>query len=665
MRWAALIFRQSAPRPRWLAEGDGTRRDVVFHAHGGLTDEAEGLAIALKQIPWWLANGVYPIHFVWESGLFESLVDRILGRRAPGTRGWTDRLVEEAARACRGIWTQMKVSAERASRAAVEPGGPEGGAHFVARRLGAFCSATPGVRLHASGLSAGSIFLAHFLTAGRALQVPTFESLHLMAPAISMNVFKAMLLDEIGPGRLARQIDVFTMRDELERKDTVTPIYRNSLLILISRALEDLVDTPLLGLERSIRADEEVSRLLGVDGSDAPGEVIWSTTGTATGRSASQAIRHGDFDDDRPTMNSILRRARDLSDTDPIIDFPEAGVVLEVLQPPGEAGYPARQEAPMPALAPTTSPAPARPPTGQPARPTRPVRPSRPTGASRHRALCVGINAYPERADRLSGCVNDANRWQEALRGLGFSVKSLHDEQATREAILGGLRELIGDSRNGDVIVFQYAGHGTQVTDDDGDEGDGRDEAYCPVDFRSGALLIDVDLAVEVRRLPDGVYLTVFSDSCHSGTNFRAAPADLRALAASGASLLPEGARRRKVEPSATLERAHRAFREALGAPAARLVRQRGDVDSLREIKFAACLDPQYAYEANGGGMYTGHAVPLVVRAFSEQWTNARFLKTVVKAFGETRAVQEPMLDAAGPARSRPFLAPFQVAQVT
>ena len=110
------------------------------------------------------------------------------------------------------------------------------------------------------------------------------------------------------------------------------------------------------------------------------------------------------------------------------------------------------------------------------------------------------------------------------------------------------------------------------------------------------------------------------------------------------------------------LERAHRAFREALGRPAARQVRQRGDVNELREIKFAACLDPQYAYEANGGGMYTGHAVPLIVRACSEQWTNARFLKTVVSAFGETRAVQEPMLDAAGAARGRVFLAPFRAA---
>ena len=666
--------------PRWLADGEGERRDVVFYAHGGLNDEAEGLAIALKQIPWWLDNEVYPIHFVWETGLFDSLIDRILGRRERDIRDWTNRRVEDLARACRGLWAQMKTSADRASRATVEPGGPEGGAHFVAGRLGAFCAANPGLRLHAGGHSAGSIFLAHFLTAGRPLKVPTFESLHLMAPAISMAVFKAMLLDEVGPDGLVRQIDVFTMRDELERQDTVTQLYRGSLLILISRALEDIVDTPLLGLERSIRADTEVSRLLGVDGAGTPGEVVWSTTGSVTGRSASQARHHGDFDDDRPTMNSILRRVRGLSDTDPIIDFPEADVALAGPPSPGEADYPARQEAalpgpasgappaPVPAPAPVAAPAvapaavPVAVPIAQPVQPTGSVRPSPANGATRRRALCVGINAYPEPADRLSGCVNDASRWQEALKGLGFSVSSLHDEQATREAVLGGLRELIGNSRDGDVIVFQYAGHGTQITDQDGDESDGRDEAYCPVDFRSGALLIDDDLAGAVRLLPDGVNLTVFSDSCHSGTNFRAVPADLRAMGASGTPLLPEGARRRKVEPGPALERAHRAFREALGRPAARQVRQRGDVNELREIKFAACLDPQYAYEANGGGMYTGHAVPLIVRACSEQWTNARFLKTVVSAFGETRAVQEPMLDAAGAARGRVFLAPFRAA---
>ncbi|MFZ0257544.1 MAG: hypothetical protein WAN46_18315 [Gammaproteobacteria bacterium] len=57
------------------------------YAHGGLNDEATGLAIAEHQIPWWLANDMYPIFFVWETGLLESLAQMLSPYSAiPGFR---------------------------------------------------------------------------------------------------------------------------------------------------------------------------------------------------------------------------------------------------------------------------------------------------------------------------------------------------------------------------------------------------------------------------------------------------------------------------------------------------------------------------------------------------------------------------------------------------
>ncbi len=41
---------------------------LVIWAHGGIVSEKAGLAIAANQLPWWLANGAYPLHFVWETG---------------------------------------------------------------------------------------------------------------------------------------------------------------------------------------------------------------------------------------------------------------------------------------------------------------------------------------------------------------------------------------------------------------------------------------------------------------------------------------------------------------------------------------------------------------------------------------------------------------------
>ena len=45
------------------------------------------------------------------------------------------------------------------------------------------------------------------------------------------------------------------------------------------------------------------------------------------------------------------------------------------------------------------------------------------------------------------------------------------------------------------------------------------DEAICPADFRvKGLITDDVMHAILVKRLPEGVHLTVLMDCCHSGT---------------------------------------------------------------------------------------------------------------------------------------------------
>ena len=60
------------------------------------------------------------------------------------------------------------------------------------------------------------------------------------------------------------------------------------------------------------------------------------------------------------------------------------------------------------------------------------------------RALCIGINNYPGTHMDLSGCVNDANDWAAELTARGFSVSKLIDSQATKAAMVSGIRALIG-----------------------------------------------------------------------------------------------------------------------------------------------------------------------------------------------------------------------------
>ena len=81
------------------------------------------------------------------------------------------------------------------------------------------------------------------------------------------------------------------------------------------------------------------------------------------------------------------------------------------------------------------------------------------------KAVCIGINNYPGIFNDLKGCVNDANDWSELLKGLGFDVSLMLDSQATRQNIKAALQGLVDGTKAGDIAVFTYSGHGTQVTD--------------------------------------------------------------------------------------------------------------------------------------------------------------------------------------------------------
>ena len=100
-------------------------------------------------------------------------------------------------------------------------------------------------------------------------------------------------------------------------------------------------------------------------------------------------------------------------------------------------------------------------------------------------ALCIGINDYPGTHMDLKGCVNDAEDWKKTLAGYGYSVSTLHNEQATKAAMIEAMSELINQARQGDKLIITYSGHGTYQPDTDGDESDNLDEALCPFDIQT------------------------------------------------------------------------------------------------------------------------------------------------------------------------------------
>lgn len=376
--------------------------------------------------------------------------------------------------------------------------------------------------------------------------------------------------------------------------------------------------------------------------------MIWAKTKIATGRNASTSTSHGGFDDDAPTMNSVARRILDVPDGKSIADFSE-----EV----GEGRHLTIWEAPTAWSQSSAGNGYGNiPPLRSAANPTMGVS-SFPTTAAtrrggRQRALCVGINRY--RSAPLSGCVADARTWAQTLTQLGFdSPLLLLDEQATRSAMLDSLKNLVTTSVPGDVVVFQYAGHGTTLPDINGDEvgGDspGDDEALCPYDYDTGAFIIDDDVAEIFRSIPAGVNVTCFVDCCHSGTISRFAVGT--APQARGAD---QDQRPRFLEATEDMKQAHLQFRNRIGR--SRAIGARGP-ESMREVVFSACLSREVAWESGGHGDFTQYATRLL-RAGINGISHEEFQRRVMAAFGPMPR-QHPELDCAPTTRAGALLQPL------
>ncbi len=621
-----LIKRMDA----WVGDRAGAPARIVFFAHGGLVDEQAGLGVALRDYRWWLANDVYPVFFVWETGFLEVLEQALQQTQADaGARAFvTDPIIELTVGPTIGrpTWDRIKTSAFLASADVTGTGGPGGAGIFLRKLANWYAGANPQaakVEFHAVGHSAGAIFHCHFLPALEAAfkgvvkaPKPVVTTLALLAPAVRTDLFTQMLVSKVGAAIGA--CAMFTMKRQSELVDDVIKIYRKSLLYFVRNACERPThSTPILGLEESVRSDAALARFFGLGAGAGKAEVVWSPTVTPSGRAASTAIHHGDFDNDSPTMNSVMRR---------ILDIPDALPLPCVHLPVADIRACAGGDAP-----PKDRQTGARAPRGSAAGPR---------GALT--ALCIGIDSYGSQS--LQGCVADSKAFADALRQWGFSVQSLTDERATRRAIAAGIEGVLSRSVAGDVVVVQFAGHGTQLPDLNGDESDGFDEAWVPCDYGDGEFVIDDDLGVLFDRSKDrGIQLVVFTDCCHSGTSTRFMP--------------PRGARQPDVRsrymsvPRDVVELYKQKRGAARGGAAPAAQDRQG-----WEIHFAACQDQQSAYERDGHGDFTRATTQALADALHLPPTYAGLAETIARAFAGN-ALQTPLLRAGVDAQAMPLFA--------
>lgn len=148
------------------------------------------------------------------------------------------------------------------------------------------------------------------------------------------------------------------------------------------------------------------------------------------------------------------------------------------------------------------------------------------------RALLVGVEKYGDnRVPETPGCVQDALQTAEFLKSrynfADSSIKVLTNEAATSTSIEQEFRRwLIEGTQPGDRVFFLYAGHGSQLKDDNGDEADGLDETIAPYDVNpeTGAGEIRDDVFDEMIAALSGRRAVLVFDSCHSGTISRDIP---------------------------------------------------------------------------------------------------------------------------------------------
>jgi hypothetical protein len=206
------------------------------------------------------------------------------------------------------LWRRMK-------RDATDAFGAEqhlwGGAALIAELAAHDSGHTPLLVGH----SAGSLYVCNLLAhADQELASGRQFDAVLLAPACDFDVMDRTLVNHCG--RIG-QLRIFAMSDERERSDHVIPgVYPRSLLYFVSGVLEAQADWPLLGMQRFFTADPpfstDVFPSIGRvrDGlASWPDSCVWSIATAGPGTS-SQAVRHGDFDDDPVTLASVAHLVR-------------------------------------------------------------------------------------------------------------------------------------------------------------------------------------------------------------------------------------------------------------------------------------------------------------------------------------------------------------------
>ncbi len=253
-----------------------------------------------------------------------------------------------------------------------------------------------------------------------------------------------------------------------------------------------------------------------------------------------------------------------------------------------------------------------------------PARRKREAVTSDRRALLIGINDYPNPANRLEGCVNDVFLMSAVLQEHGFDAQDVRivlNERATTAGLLERLHWLLDHVPDDGERVLFYSGHGAQLPSYSAfGEVDRLDECLVPYDFdwNPQHAIRDKQFVEFYSQLPYTSRFVAIFDCCHSGGLTRdggqkvrgiSPPDDIRHRAMVWDDVICRWEPRELPDRGRTQERAkYRLGRgEHLRGVVGRNQKQVfGHLGPFKPVIYEACQEAQLSYEYRDGSTSYG-----------------------------------------------------------
>lgn len=154
--------------------------------------------------------------------------------------------------------------------------------------------------------------------------------------------------------------------------------------------------------------------------------------------------------------------------------------------------------------------------------------------AQNKRALVIGLGEYEDSSWLTIHGDRDVPIIVDMLKYYKYNdIKILVNRQATKKQIVSEFQKMTKRCLAGDIVYIHFSGHGQRMTDVDGDEEDGLDEAWIPYDGylqycnkdRGEKHLVDDEIGLLLAGIRNRIgkegHILVTVDACHSGDSSR------------------------------------------------------------------------------------------------------------------------------------------------